>query len=140
MTTAIVFAVITAVLIPAHHLADHIVQTDSDASHKADPGWDGWRHLLAHVTTYHLTVAVMLTITITLLDLPVTAVGLTAGLGFSAVTHALLDRRWTVRLILRHTGSADFAERQTPICGMYLADQSLHHTCLWASALLIACL
>ncbi|MEU1647575.1 DUF3307 domain-containing protein [Micromonospora zamorensis] len=140
MNPALVFAVITAVLIPAHQLADHIVQTDADASHKAEPGWAGWRHLLIHVTTYHLTVAAMLAVTVVLLDLPVSALGLTAGMAFSAITHALLDRRWTVRLILHATGSAAFADRQTPVCGMYLADQSLHYACLWVSALLIACL
>ncbi|KAB1107483.1 DUF3307 domain-containing protein [Micromonospora aurantiaca] len=140
MNSALVFAVVMAVLIPAHHLADHVVQTDADASGKAAPGWTGWRHLLTHVATYHLTVAVMLAVTVVLLDLPVSAFGLVAGIAFSAITHALLDRRWTVRLILRATGSAAFADRQTPICGMYLADQALHHACLWASALLIACL
>ncbi|AEB47417.1 DUF3307 domain-containing protein [Micromonospora maris] len=140
MNSALLFAVVTAVLIPAHQFADHIVQTDSDASHKADPGWTGWRHLLIHVATYHLTIAAMLAATLALLDLPVSALGLTAGMAFSAITHALLDRRWPVRLILRLTGSAAFADRQTPVCGMYLADQSLHYACLWISALLIACL
>ncbi|MEW2475527.1 DUF3307 domain-containing protein [Micromonospora gifhornensis] len=140
MNSALLFAVVTAVLIPAHQFADHIVQTDSDASHKADAGWTGWRHLLVHVATYHLTVVAMLAATLALLDLPVSALGLTAGMAFSAITHALLDRRWPVRLILRLTGSAAFADRQTPVCGMYLADQSLHYACLWISALLIACL
>ena len=140
MNPALVFAVVTAVLIPAHQFADHIVQTDSDATHKADPGWAGWRHLLIHVATYHLTVAAMLAATLVLLDLPVSPLGLATGMAFSAITHALLDRRWPVRLILRLTGSAAFADRQTPVCGMYLADQSLHYACLWTSALLIACL
>ena len=137
---ALIFAVSLATLVAAHQLADHIIQTDTDANAKATPGWTGWQHLLCHVGTYHATALVMLLITVGALQIPTTVGGLIAGLGFSAVTHAFLDRRWPVRWILDHTGSAAFADRQTPVCGMYLADQALHYACLWISALLIACL
>ncbi|MEV5820413.1 DUF3307 domain-containing protein [Micromonospora haikouensis] len=141
LISAIVFAVVAATFSAGHQVADHVFgQSDKQAAHKAAPGWDGWRHLLGHVVAYHLVVAVMLTIAIVALDLPVTVVGIVAGLGFSAVSHAILDRRWPVRWLLIHTGSPDFADRQAPICGMYLADQSLHAACLWVSALLVACL
>jgi hypothetical protein len=139
-TSALVFAVAMATLVAAHQLADHIIQTDNDANAKAAPGWNGWRHLLAHVGTYHATALVMLVITAVALHMPLTVTGMVAGLGFSAVTHAILDRRWPVRWILQHTGSAAFADRMSPICGMYLADQALHYGCLWISALLIAAL
>jgi hypothetical protein len=139
-TSALVFAVAMATLVAAHQLADHIVQTDTDAAAKADPGWNGWRHLLIHVGTYHATALIMLVITAVALDVPLTVTGMVAGLGFSAVTHAILDRRWPVRWILQHTGSATFADRMSPICGMYLADQALHYGCLWIASLLIACL
>ncbi|MGY3515101.1 DUF3307 domain-containing protein [Micromonospora sp. PTRAS2] len=143
LVSAIVFAVVAATFSAGHQVADHVFgQSDKQAAHKAAPGWDGWRHLLGHVVAYHLVVAVMLAIAIAIvaLGLPVTVVGLVAGLGFSAVSHAILDRRWPVRWLLIHTGSPDFADRQAPICGMYLADQSLHAACLWVSALLVACL
>jgi hypothetical protein len=139
-TSALVFAVAMATLVAAHQLADHIVQTDTDAIGKAAPGFNGWRHLLIHVGTYHATALVMLVITAVALDVPLTVPGMVAGLGFSAVTHAFLDRRWPVRWVLEHTGSAAFADRMSPICGMYLADQALHYGCLWVAALLIACL
>lgn len=139
-TSALVFAVTAGTLHAAHQVADHILQTDADAGSKTAPGWTGWRHLLTHVGIYHLTCAVMLAITLTVLNLPATTAGLAAGLGFSAVTHAILDRRWPVRWILQHTGSAAFADRTSPICGMYLADQALHYGCLWVAALLIATL
>jgi hypothetical protein len=139
-TSALVFAVAMATLVAAHQLADHIVQTDNDAKDKAAPGLNGWRHLLCHVGTYHATALVMLLITAVALHMPLTVTGMAAGLGFSAITHALLDRRWPVRWILQHTGSAAFADRMSPICGMYLADQALHYGCLWVAALLIACL
>lgn len=139
-TSALVFAVAMATLVAAHQLADHIVQTDTDANAKAAPGMNGWRHLLIHVGTYHATALVMLVITAVALHMPLTVTGMVAGLGFSAVTHAILDRRWPVRWILQHTGSTAFADRMSPICGMYLADQALHYGCLWVAALLIACL
>ncbi|MFY1703544.1 DUF3307 domain-containing protein [Micromonospora sp. WMMA1923] len=141
LISAIVFAVVAATFSAGHQVADHVFgQSDKQAAHKAAPGWDGWRHLLGHVLAYHLVVAGMLAVAIVALDLPVTVVGLVAGIGFSAVSHAILDRRWPVRWLLIHTGSPDFADRQAPICGMYLADQSLHAACLWVSALLVACL
>ncbi|MBQ1051682.1 DUF3307 domain-containing protein [Micromonospora sp. C51] len=141
LISAVVFAVVAATFYAGHQVADHVFgQSDKQAAHKAAPGWHGWRHLLGHVVAYHVVVVVMLAITIAALDLPVTMLGLAAGLGFSVISHAILDRRWPVRWLLTHTGSGDFADRQAPICGMYLADQSLHAACLWVSSLLIACL
>jgi hypothetical protein len=139
-TAAITFAAVATTLHAAHQIGDHLTQTDTMAAHKAAPGRRGWRHLLTHVAAYHLTALALLLPTIALLGLPITATGLIAGLAFSAVTHAFIDRRWPVRWLLTHTGLSGFADRQTPICGMYLADQSLHHGCLWAAALLTACL
>ncbi|MEU4623095.1 DUF3307 domain-containing protein [Actinoplanes sp. NPDC023801] len=140
LTTALTFAVMAVTLHAAHQVGDHIIQTDDNAAGKVGPGRSGWQHVLMHVTTYHLTASVMITITILFLDLPVTGLGLATGLGFSFITHAVIDRRWLVRWLLDNTGSAAFADRQTPICGMYLADQSLHYCCLWVASLLIACL
>jgi hypothetical protein len=139
--SSIVFAVGAATFYAGHQLADHVLgHTDKQAAHKAGPGWNGLRHLLGHVVAYHLVLVVMLAILGLALHLPVSFAGVAAGIGFSAITHAILDRRWPVRWILTHTGSPDFADRQAPICGMYLADQSLHYGCLWVSALLVAAL
>jgi hypothetical protein len=137
---AVIFAVAMGTLIAAHQLADHIFQTDADASAKTARTLHGWWSLLRHVGTYHVTALVMLLVAFNTLDLTVTTTGIAAGIGFSAVTHAFLDRRWPVRWILQHTGCSAFADRQAPICGMYLADQALHYACLWVSALLIAAL
>jgi hypothetical protein len=136
------FGAITATLYAAHQVADHVFgQTDNQATHKADPGWTGWRHILCHVTAYHLVLAAMLTISIVFLDLPATVIGTTAGLLFSVITHAVLDRRWPVRWLLEHTGSKPFSRlASNGLNGMYLADQALHYGCLWISALLIAAL
>jgi hypothetical protein len=142
MNSATVFAAIAATLYAAHQLADHVLgQTDRQAAHKAAPGWAGWRHNLAHIGLYHLVMAGMLLLLIGLLDLPVNAAGLLSGMAFSAITHAILDRRWPVRWLLEHTGATPFSQQAGHgINGMYLADQSLHYGCLWVAALLIAAL
>lgn len=142
MNSAVTFAAIAATLYAAHQLADHVFgQTDRQACNKAAQGWTGWRHNAAHVGLYHLVMAGMLLLTIRVLDLPVTAAGFLAGMAFSAITHAFLDRRWPVRWLLEHTGSAPFSRQASHgVNGMYLADQALHYGCLWAAALLIAAL
>lgn len=140
LTSAILFAVFIGVAIPAHQLADHVLQTDKMANNKAKTTRAGWSYLLQHVYIYHMIMFAMLLITAVALNLPVTLLGVFFSLLFSAVTHTVLDKRWPVKWILQKTGSSNFAEIQTPICGMYLADQSLHYFCLWISALLFACL
>jgi hypothetical protein len=139
MNSATLFAAIAVTVYAAHQLADHVLgQTDRQAGTKAAPGWHGWRYNVCHIGQYHAVMTAMLATTIWVLDLPVTGVGLTAGIGFSAVTHALLDRRWPVRWLLEHTGAGQFSRQASHgINGMYLADQALHYACLWLSALLI---
>lgn len=138
------FAAVGFTLLVGHHLADHVLgQTDKQATGKANDGWAGWRANLAHVGLYHLVLVVMLAVVWAVFSLPLSLPGVAAGLAFSAVTHAILDRRWPVRWLLEHTGSAPFARIGQPdgpqvgLNGMYLADQSLHLGCLWVAALLM---
>lgn len=140
LTSAILFAVFIGVAICAHQVADHVFSSDRQAENKAKPGRVGWSYLLQHVYIYHVTMFLMLLVTAVVLNLPVTILGVFASIMFSALTHAILDRRWPVKWILDHTGSTNFAKMQTPYNGMYLADQGLHYFCLWISALLFACL
>ncbi|MFI5932883.1 DUF3307 domain-containing protein [Actinoplanes sp. NPDC051494] len=135
---AVVFVVAMITLIAAHQLGDHVLQTDRQAARKADPGLEGWTSMALHVGTYHLAAIVMLLAAFLGLGLDVPVRGFIAGIAFSAVTHAFLDRRWPVRFILRRTGAPGFALREAPVNGMYVADQALHYGCLWVSALLIA--
>lgn len=139
MSLAATFAAVAVTLYAGHQVADHVLgQTDRQACDKAKPGWVGWRANLAHVAQYHLVLLGMLVVAAPLLQLPVSVLGVLAGLAFSAVTHAFLDRRWPVRAILRATGSAPFAELKSGgMNGPYLADQALHYGCLWVSALLV---
>ncbi|MGE5829005.1 MAG: DUF3307 domain-containing protein [Micromonosporaceae bacterium] len=136
LSRAVVFVVALLVLLVAHQVGDHVLQTDRQALGKATR----WRALAGHLASYHLTAAALLVGTDALLRLPISGRGLAAGLAFSVITHAVLDRRWPVRAILRATGSPQFAEATTPVNGLYVADQALHQLALLVSALLIATL
>jgi hypothetical protein len=142
----LVFATALAAMWAAHDFADHVGQTDHQAACKARPEPDAEnppsgavqaRAMAGHVGTYQLTQAVSLLV-LPLAGLRPSWRGLIAGQVFSAATHAFLDRRWPVKAILRRTGSPKFAELQAPINGPYVADQALHHACLFVSALMIA--
>ncbi|MDG6101608.1 DUF3307 domain-containing protein [Dactylosporangium aurantiacum] len=138
LTRSVVFVVTLTVLLVGHSLGDHVAQTDRQASHKAGPGGAGWRALAGHLLTYHLTITAALLLTCAALRLPLSPAGVAAGVAFSAVTHGLLDRRWPVRAVLRATGSPQFADTTSPVCGMYVADQALHQASLLVAALLVA--
>jgi hypothetical protein len=140
LSRGLVFVVALVVLVVAHEVGDHVLQTDRQASGKGGAGAAAVWAMTGHLAGYHAVAAVLLVGTFALLGLPLTVIGVLAGLGFSALTHALLDRRAPVRALLRALGSPRFAETTTPICGLYAADQALHRLALLVSALLIALL
>ena len=63
---------------------------------------------------------------------PLSIAGAAAALIVSASTHAVIDRRWIVRAILRANGSQDWRE------GPYLTGQALHQGVLLIAAVLAA--
>lgn len=138
VSRSLVFVVSLVVLLAAHQVGDHVMQTDRQAAGKAGTGWPAARALAGHLGVYHALAAVLLVAVFALLGLPLTVTGAIAGLAFSAATHALFDRRWPVAAILRACRAPKFAETVTPVCGMYAADQALHHLALLMSALLVA--
>jgi Protein of unknown function (DUF3307) len=87
----VMVATVFLVLLGGHLLGDWVAQTDWQATNKTR----SWAALAAHVTSYHLLMG-------TLLLLPVLRDGWPAGkalvtLTVSAMTHAVIDRRWPVR-------------------------------------------
>lgn len=134
----IVFAAAFIALYTGHMVGDHIAQTDHQAATKADPGPTGRQAMAAHVGSYLAVQLAALLVTDRVLGLGLRPGRVAAALAFSAGTHGLLDRRWPVRWVLRRTGSPGFAELTTPLNGPYLADQALHHGCLWVAALIAA--
>ena len=135
---ALVFAVVLPTLLVAHNVADHVVQTDHQAGHKAAATVQGWRALGGHVGSYSAVSATALAAVTAVTGVRPGWRGVAGGLVFSAVTHAVLDRRWPVTAILRAARAPGFAAMTSPLHGPYLADQALHHGCLLISALLIA--
>lgn len=133
---ALVFAVCLLALLVAHQVGDHVLQSDRQAADKVSSP----RAMAGHLIGYHVAAATLVVGTAAVLGLPLTVRGVLAGLGFSALTHGLLDLRWPVRAVLTLTRSPLWARTTTPVCGLYAADQALHHLALLISALLIAVL
>lgn len=161
---ALRFAVVLPTLLVAHNVADHVVQTDHQAAHKAT----SWAAMAGHVGGYQaLQLGALLAVS------RATGTSLSwkrvlVGGAFSAISHAFLDRRWPVRRVMELTGSPGFARGvaelpalavagrapsseaddligftlpwsiATPLHGPYLADQALHHGCLLLAALVMA--
>jgi hypothetical protein len=173
------FAAVYATLMAAHDVADHVLQSEHQATVKAKGGPVGWRALAGHIASYHATQVAALAVADRTLGLGLRPGRVAAAVALSAATHALLDRRWPVDRVLSWTGHPDAAPgkwrsgRQTvplaplvealtalvrlvkddptvqlprlpddladwpvPLHGPYLADQALHHACLWAAALI----
>jgi hypothetical protein len=139
MSTAVT-AVVFVALFASHQVGDHIIQTGAAARAKGAPTaelmaagahpWRGWGACLHHVGTYTLTQAAALLLVN--VATPVTWTGVVAALAVSASTHAVVDRRWLVRLIVRAKGCQDWPE------AAYAIDQSLHTGALLVAAVLAA--
>ena len=124
MMTTTVFLI----LLTSHLLGDWVAQSDWQATNKTR----SWAALAAHVAGYHLVMGLLLLV-------PVVRDGWPAGkalavLVVSAATHALIDRRWPVRAMLRVAGSPGFA---TIEWGVIAVDQALHLSILAMLAVLL---
>jgi hypothetical protein len=143
------FAAVFVVLFVAHQVADHWVQTEHQAATKGAVGWAGRWSCLKHVGTYTATCAAGL-------GLLGWAAGpglygapsLLGGLGVSAVTHYIADRRAPLGVIAGWAGHAGFWALGRPRAGQddnpclgtgaYALDQSWHYLWLAVSAGIIA--
>jgi hypothetical protein len=142
-----------AVLAPSarvgHKLGDYITgQTDRQARGKAAPGYnpddpaDGksvdyaatWRHNLGHVAAYHATLTAVVGASLAATGVRVRPSRAIAALTFSAATHALIDRRWPVELVMKWTGSEAFYPAGAPAVDQTLHDACLHLAVLWAAS------
>jgi uncharacterized protein DUF3307 len=138
--TAAVAAIAYAALFAGHHLGDHPLQTRTAAAGKPAPGyaelaggahpWRGWAWCAQHVTVYTAVQAACLALVS--LVAPLSLTGAIGALTVSAVTHAVIDRRWVVRWFLDAKRAHDWAE------GPYLVDQSLHLAMLLVAAVVAA--
>ncbi|MBV2364285.1 DUF3307 domain-containing protein [Streptomonospora nanhaiensis] len=139
---AVRFAAAAATLAAAHHVGDFMASTDTQAERKPCQSdravecseAESWRALAGHVASYHAVQVAALVAADRALGLRLSPRRVAAGVALSAVTHAVIDRRWPVRLWLDHTGSTGFKKHG----GAMHVDQAMHHVCLWAAALVIA--
>lgn len=139
---AAVAALAYVALYVGHHVGDHIVQTERQAVGKGAPmlpqliagihPWHGWRHCTSHVLGYTLTQAVAIVVAFGGLGVAVPWYGAAAALCWSGATHAVIDRGWLVRALLKLKGA------QAWDAGRYLIDQSLHIALLLIGAVLVA--
>jgi len=151
------FAASFIALFVAHSVGDHWVQTSYQAAEKGRPGWAGRLADTRHVLGLTITKGIALAAVVLVLDLPVTALGVVAGLGIDAASHWWADRRTTLAWLARVMGKTEFhtlgtgahpaapaTAQGTPAAhlgtGAYVLDQSFHHLFLGVAALLIAAL
>lgn len=136
---AAAFVVSFVALYAAHQVADHWVQTDSQACTKGEPGWRGRIACASHVATYTATGVVALYVAYWRTGLHPPIGNAAAGLTVSAITHYIADRRAPLRRIADAVGSGKFYRvNANGICGAYLLDQSWHIGFLFVAALIIA--
>jgi Protein of unknown function (DUF3307) len=124
MTTTTVFLV----LLSSHLVGDWVAQSDWQATNKTR----SWAALGAHVGRYHLLMGLLLLAPILRDGWP--AWKALVVLGVSAASHALIDRRWPVRALLRAVGSQGLATLEW---GVIAVDQALHLSILAMLAVLL---
>ncbi|KPI33326.1 Protein of unknown function DUF3307 [Actinobacteria bacterium OV450] len=89
------FAAVSAALLATHEVADHIVQTNSQALAKGLPGRDGRVACAAHVAGYVATQAVGLAVLDHTLGLGLNWRRAALALAVSGATHYAIDRNAT---------------------------------------------
>jgi len=150
-SAAATFAAVFVALYVAHQVADHWIQTQHQAVHKAAPGWLGRRACAGHVAAYTATALVALLALPLCLGLALDPARVVAGLLVSAVTHYAADRRTPLRRLAELLGNGGYlaaatvvrkphgeAEHTGPGTALFELDQSFHYLFLFAAALIIA--
>lgn len=130
--TAAVAALVIVALNAGHWIGDHSAQTSAQALNKVPPPdaaltrgahpWRGWSWCAKHVAVYTLCQAIA--IAVAGIVAPLSGPGITAALAISASTHAVIDRRWLVQVIVKLKKATGWDD------GPYLVDQSLHHAAM----------
>ena len=101
-----------AAVLAGHLIGDWIVQTDYQAATKTS----SWKANQQHMLGYHLTLALFCAFAMSAEWVAVVVV-------VSWLTHSVIDRRWPVQWLMRHTGSRPFSKTTF---GVIAVDQALH--------------
>ncbi|MEV8439211.1 DUF3307 domain-containing protein [Actinosynnema sp. NPDC051121] len=95
------FLLALAAITPAHLLADHWFQTRHQVEHKGDRSWAGRAACARHALVHVLVAAPFLAAVALVFDSGLSLTGLVAGQVWTAVSHYVIDRRWTVERAAR---------------------------------------
>jgi hypothetical protein len=112
-------------VLAAHFIGDWIVQTDWQAANKMT----SWRANQMHIAGYHACILAAV------LCAPISGVARAVIVGVSWGTHSIINRRWPVKWLMCHTGSAPFSETTF---GVIAVDQALHLSILCVLAAVFA--
>lgn len=118
-------------LLAAHLIGDWIVQTDWQAANKTS----SWDAMMQHMVGYHACILLAILATWPNPGPRGHVVAAAAIATISLLTHGFIDRRWPVRWLMRHTGSAAFSETTW---GVLVVDQALHLSILCVLAAVFA--
>ncbi|WP_030617089.1 DUF3307 domain-containing protein [Streptomyces sclerotialus] len=118
----------------AKKAATNPLQTDHQATCKANPGRTGWAANLAHAATHVLISGLLLAIGTAALGWHLPPLPAAVAVVWIGATHSLIDRRWPIQRWMRLARQSKWAERG----GAAHVDQTAHITALVVAALCLA--
>ncbi len=140
-----------AALVGAHYLGDYWAQTNAQAGTKGRPGWVGIAACVRHVAVYTAVAAGSLGMLAAATGWWPHPVSAAAGLGVSAATHYVADRRRPLIALAKRLGKGAFlasgtvvrrpggpAEWSGPGTALIDLDQSWHLWWVWVAALVVS--
>lgn len=107
-TSAATFAAVLAMLLAAHAVGDHWIQTDRQAQDKGERTLAGAAAAARHVATYTATLAAGLALLAWRCDLPLSPARTVLGLAITAITHYWADRRVHLLALADRIGKSDW--------------------------------
>lgn len=128
------FASIFVLLYAAHMLSDYPLQTDHQASCKANRGGAGWLANLTHAGTHVLVSAIALTVGVLALELDLSAPAVAITLAWIGFSHSIIDRRRGVIAWMKIARQTEFQKHG----GAAHVDQTAHILALVIAALVLA--
>jgi len=135
--TASVFTAVFIAMLVGHHLGDYLLQTTWQVEHKGNRGWIGWLAAGGHVASYTVATSITTLVAAAALHLPITGLGFVAAQLFSAGTHLVIDRRFTLRWFVEQVDKLIEGKlKYYDTGGAAFIDQMAHILCLYGASLL----
>lgn len=137
--TANVFTTVFIAMLVGHHLGDYLLQTTWQVEHKGDRGGIGWLAAAGHAASYTAATVTTTLVASLVLDVHPTPLGFLIGQLFSAATHLVIDRRFTLEWFIEQVDKVIPGKlKYYTDGGAAFLDQMAHMVCLFIAALLMA--